>query len=439
MVKVQDKERDLSAAECIAAGMYWYSQRDLSAAEAWWLRALQLEPGNHRAEAYLRLLETTNQATKSVQDEQVREEPTDIADSESIRLGLLDLTELSDLELDDEDVFTSVESEKTIAVRHSIHAEVGERLGQSSPYLELPDDLLDDLDESSSVFFKTTKYEVVSDAVSEVSEDNTLLPDDFLELPTLDESASFRFRDLRDIDPAEEETGKMPPLIVDRPDCASPWDEGPSMTSPLVVKGSSEFDAVADPTPLPEVDLERFFKRGDLEAADEIVDYLRSTGDFLEPVPKSRPARVRSSSDIEDALATQPHNTISFGDPQKEENIQAAKERFQLHDFQGVIDALGDIASDDAENTEIRNLLAESRSQLLRMYESKIGSLTSVPRVLISSEEIIWLNLNHRAGFILSQVDGTVSYDDLISLSGMPRLDTVKILATLIEQRVIGI
>lgn len=51
---------------------------------------------------------------------------------------------------------------------------------------------------------------------------------------------------------------------------------------------------------------------------------------------------------------------------------------------------------------------------------------------------MIWLNLNHRAGFILSQIDGSVSYDDIIALSGMPRLDTLKILSDLISNKVIG-
>jgi hypothetical protein len=34
-------------------------------------------------------------------------------------------------------------------------------------------------------------------------------------------------------------------------------------------------------------------------------------------------------------------------------------------------------------------------------------------------------------------VDGTMSYDDLFALSGLPRLDTAKILATLLADGVI--
>ena len=74
----------------------------------------------------------------------------------------------------------------------------------------------------------------------------------------------------------------------------------------------------------------------------------------------------------------------------------------------------------------------------MRMLESKLGDLDRVPRLLIASEELIWLNLNHRAGFVLSQIDGAVTFDDLIALSGMSRLDTLKIIVELIHNKVIG-
>jgi len=60
-----------------------------------------------------------------------------------------------------------------------------------------------------------------------------------------------------------------------------------------------------------------------------------------------------------------------------------------------------------------------------------------VPRLAIHAEEVMWLNLDHRAGFLLAQVDGTVSFEDLFALSGLPRLDTARILASLLAEGVI--
>jgi hypothetical protein len=56
----------------------------------------------------------------------------------------------------------------------------------------------------------------------------------------------------------------------------------------------------------------------------------------------------------------------------------------------------------------------------------------------IKPEEIMWLNLDHRAGFLLSQIDGTVDYENLFALSGLPRLDTARILAALLLDGVIA-
>ena len=67
----------------------------------------------------------------------------------------------------------------------------------------------------------------------------------------------------------------------------------------------------------------------------------------------------------------------------------------------------------------------------------EIGKLSAVPRVRLKEDEVIWLNLDHRAGFMLAQIDGTLSFEDLFSVSGMSRLDTARILAQLLDQRVI--
>ena len=61
-----------------------------------------------------------------------------------------------------------------------------------------------------------------------------------------------------------------------------------------------------------------------------------------------------------------------------------------------------------------------------------------MPRVRLQPDDIIWLNLDHRAGFVLAQIDGAVSFDDLFALSGMSRLDTARILAQLLDEGIIA-
>jgi hypothetical protein len=117
--------------------------------------------------------------------------------------------------------------------------------------------------------------------------------------------------------------------------------------------------------------------------------------------------------------------------------MEGARELFALGDFSGSLEMIERILRVDPTHAEARAYLRQNESTLVAMYESKLGPLSGVPRLAIHAEEVMWLNLDHRAGFLLAQVDGTVSYDDLFALSGLPRLDTARILASLLAEGVI--
>jgi tetratricopeptide (TPR) repeat protein len=117
--------------------------------------------------------------------------------------------------------------------------------------------------------------------------------------------------------------------------------------------------------------------------------------------------------------------------------MQGAKELHALGDFSGSLEMIERILKVSPEHPEARAYLDDNETTLIAMYESKLGSMGHIPRLGIKPEEVLWLNLDHRAGFLLAQVDGSVSYEDLFALSGLPRLDTARILATLLQEGVI--
>jgi tetratricopeptide (TPR) repeat protein len=118
--------------------------------------------------------------------------------------------------------------------------------------------------------------------------------------------------------------------------------------------------------------------------------------------------------------------------------MSAAKDLHALGDFSGSLEMIEKILKVDPEHGEARDYLRQNEATLVAMYESKLGALSRIPHLAIKPEEVMWLNLDHRAGFLLSQIDGTVDYDSLFALSGLPRLDTARILATLIADGVIA-
>lgn len=171
----------------------------------------------------------------------------------------------------------------------------------------------------------------------------------------------------------------------------SPWDDGPSAPSAIELESTGGLD---------------------LEAVAE-------KSDVRPLVPEGpRPVSAQPQSDVDVWL-------------------EAAKELFALGDFSGSLELIEKILQVDPDHGEARDYLRQNESTLVSMYESKLGRLAAVPRLAIKPEEVLWLNLDHRAGFLLAQIDGTVDYESLFALSGLPRLDTARILANLIADGVI--
>ncbi len=69
--------------------------------------------------------------------------------------------------------------------------------------------------------------------------------------------------------------------------------------------------------------------------------------------------------------------------------------------------------------------------------EAWIGSVSGFPSVAMASEKIRNLPLDHRAGFLLSLIDGCTDLETLIELSSMPRMDALHIVRELFDAAVI--
>ena len=183
----------------------------------------------------------------------------------------------------------------------------------------------------------------------------------------------------------------------DSPFAPSPWDDGPAAASTILLSSDGGMD---------------------LEAVAEKSD-IRP----LVPEASREPVAPPPSSPRK---------------PDVDVWMSAAKDLHALGDFSGSLEMIEKILKVDPEHAEARDYLRHNEATLVAMYESKLGPLGRIPRLAIKPEEVMWLNLDHRAGFLLSQIDGTVDYESLFALSGLPRLDTARILATLIADGVIG-
>lgn len=112
----------------------------------------------------------------------------------------------------------------------------------------------------------------------------------------------------------------------------------------------------------------------------------------------------------------------------------------QLHalgDFSSSLMYAEQILAESPQHSVAQHHLHLNQQILQQMYQSKLGDLHNTPHLIVPYNSIIWMNLHHHAGYLLSQVDGLISYEELLDISPLSRLETLKILSELKEENII--
>jgi hypothetical protein len=119
--------------------------------------------------------------------------------------------------------------------------------------------------------------------------------------------------------------------------------------------------------------------------------------------------------------------------------ITKMKDRYAMGDFTGALVVAEGMLEVNADDIDAQRYAQSCRDVLMQMYSARLGSLTQRVRVAVPSDQIRWLSLDHRAGFVLSLIDGSSTVEELLDISGMNRLDALRILYTLYDQRVVAL
>lgn len=115
------------------------------------------------------------------------------------------------------------------------------------------------------------------------------------------------------------------------------------------------------------------------------------------------------------------------------------RDRYAAGDFTGALILAESLLEADPNHEEALRYAESCREVLTQMYSARLGPLDQIATVAIPADQIRWLSLDHRAGFLLSLVDGVSSIDEILDISGMTRLDALRIMYTLLEQRIVAL
>ncbi|MCW5836649.1 MAG: hypothetical protein KIS78_29900 [Labilithrix sp.] len=147
--------------------------------------------------------------------------------------------------------------------------------------------------------------------------------------------------------------------------------------------------------------------------------------------------------DLDDVAVEDEHAVDTVRRPVPQELVKPREremnDRVELGDYSGALEIAEKILADKPDDLGARATAETCRTVLRQMYATRIGPLDRVPVVMVPRDQLRWLSIDHKAGFVLSLVDGVSSLEMIIDVSGMPELDTLRILSELAQQRIISL
>jgi hypothetical protein len=162
----------------------------------------------------------------------------------------------------------------------------------------------------------------------------------------------------------------------------------------------------------------------------------KSSPSVTPPEIPTQPASASIEDAVLDAIGAQSAPEITertIEDPAAE-----MRERFSLGDYTGALEMSELILAEEPGNLEAAECGENCRSVLEGMFAAKLGPLGRVPMVVVPRTQMRWLSIDHRAGFILSLVDGSSTVDMILDVCGMPKLDALRILHELVQRKIVA-
>lgn len=155
--------------------------------------------------------------------------------------------------------------------------------------------------------------------------------------------------------------------------------------------------------------------------------------------PRSAPPPAELSRSSESTESLRLVSARSRPTPQSPPDLAAEmNDRFALGDFTGALRAAELLLGQHPEDLEASHVAATSRERLVHFHLARLGGLGAVLDLKVAGAEVRWLGLDHRAGYLLSCVDGSTTIEELVDLSGMPKHEALRLLAELLEGGAVG-
>ncbi|HUS29600.1 MAG TPA: hypothetical protein VMZ53_13900 [Kofleriaceae bacterium] len=111
--------------------------------------------------------------------------------------------------------------------------------------------------------------------------------------------------------------------------------------------------------------------------------------------------------------------------------LQKAIEYNAAHETDKAVTAVDLALAEDPNSALGQKLVTRNKDTIMQIFQSFIGDLDRQPHLARPLHELAKEPISPRAAFLLSRIDGTLTVDELLDVSGMPRLEAYRHLCQL--------
>jgi tetratricopeptide (TPR) repeat protein len=157
-----------------------------------------------------------------------------------------------------------------------------------------------------------------------------------------------------------------------------------------------------------------------------------------EPPPKTSTRAASRSTPAARPAAKPARSSKGESSDDPDTQISRALTAYKSGQLRDALKDLQKVADVEPERLDVQGYLQLVRSELARTSAQEIGDKGRVVSLQVSNEQLMKLRLAPDEGFLLSQVDGTLTIADLMALSSADRVRTLEIIARLLREGIIA-
>ncbi len=169
-------------------------------------------------------------------------------------------------------------------------------------------------------------------------------------------------------------------------------------------------------------------------------DYLETAYEESKVEPDPLRAASEASEDDDTPRTADPDFSeraeLPGPDEQPDTMLAQALDAYKAGDLDRAWETLRGVADSQPDRLDVQGYLAMVRSERARKWARAIGDQGRMLRVTRSTQELMKMNLTPDEGFLLAQMDGSLSIEELLNLAA-DRVRTLEIVAKLLREGVV--